>query len=141
MWKKYFISLETFRKIKQFYAIALHEFNITHSQAMILCTLIAHPQRMLTKQNLRESTKTSAATLNADIKKLTEEGWVEQAEITEKKHDLFIIPTNKTSKNILKIQTCLNQCSDQLFRGVSEDEMEWFQKVLERLERNLKYYL
>jgi MarR family transcriptional regulator, transcriptional regulator for hemolysin len=91
----------------------------------------------VTQQQLADILRTDKVTMVRIIDYLSKKGFVKRKRNKSDRREYFIELTDKAAKSLPDIKNALKEANDSTFKDISEQEIERFYKILEKIIFNL----
>lgn len=115
--------------------------SVSYTQAIVLCKLAKMPLQASTQKELKAYLKVTAASVSDAIKRMVNNGFIEQKE-DDKDHRINVIClTAKGASLVPSVYDCLDKAEKKIYDGFSREEKECVRSLLERMQNNLSNML
>jgi len=109
---------------------------LTASRWATVNCLMVHGE--LTQAEICEMLSIEASSVSKTLDLMERNGWIKRTPVPHDKREKLITLTDKAKAHIPSWLKIVNDLQEQLFEGLSEEEIDTFYRILDRICENLK---
>lgn len=121
----------------RYIANELKDFNISYTQALILCKLDEMPDKNATQKELKEFLQISSASMSTVIKRMIKNGLLSQKADAKDNRVNLIALTPKAANLTSSVSACLKAADEKINAVFSVKEKECFCSLLHTMQNKL----
>ena len=111
---------------------------MTHSEGRIIHFLLKNMDRDIYQKDIQERFGIRASSASSQLKKLEKDGLVERVQVEGDARLKRIVPTKKLISQKDFIDERSRMLNERLVKGISDDDLETFTEVINRMIRNME---
>lgn len=133
-------EIKCIEKLASDYGAPVRPFKgqINFTQGHILIYLFMNEDKNVCQKDLENETKLKKASITGTLDSLEDKGLIERVVSLQDKRKNYIVLTDKAKQMMDILEAQLNDINEIAFRGVSDEEMEYFFSIIDKISNNLK---
>lgn len=123
--------------LERYMAKELKSFNVSYTQALLLCKLAEMPDKTATQKELKELLQVTSASISTVIKRMIEKGLLLQIADAKDNRVNIISLTPRAENLALEVSACLKTADEKINAVFSAKEKECFCSLLHTMQNKL----